>query len=251
MIPLERREKFLRDLKIFAWEKTFIGARGMKIIDEVKVTISAAAARLILFLDLSHYDRLTEIVVYPFHYKHPEKFDDSEQVFFGEAHTWGVVVLSWPAVKYDILTTEDWRDTATHEFAHALDIATGSFDGTPKLRHFKDYREWAEVMEEHFNALRGGDPILSELLSSYAMKNEAEFFAVATEVFFGNPLQMKRDAPELYRILRKFYGWDPPSPEPLFIDEPVELPPWHPPPPNFFCKSRYFGTLYPLLPANF
>ncbi len=233
LIPREKREDFFKFLKLFAWEKTFIGAKGMKITDEVRVTISAAAARLILYLDISYYDRLTEIIVYPFHYRHPDQMEDGGKVFFGEAHTWGIVVLSWPAVRYDILNTESWQDTATHEFAHALDIATGQFDGTPKLRKLSHYKKWSEVMEKHFQALRQGDPLLLQLLTDYAALNEAEFFAVSTELFFGNPLLMKKNLPELFEILRTFYGWTPPQPEPPFIDIPVELPPWHPPPPIF------------------
>jgi Mlc titration factor MtfA (ptsG expression regulator) len=64
-LPPGMRERFLDLLKVFVWEKHFIGAGGMEIDDEVKVVIAATAVRLVLHLDLSYYDRLTEIVVYP------------------------------------------------------------------------------------------------------------------------------------------------------------------------------------------
>jgi len=41
----ETRERFLEMLKIFMWEKYFIGAGGMVITDEVKVVISACRCR--------------------------------------------------------------------------------------------------------------------------------------------------------------------------------------------------------------
>ncbi|MCA9563790.1 MAG: zinc-dependent peptidase, partial [Myxococcales bacterium] len=69
-LPEATRELFEDQLKVFAWSKHFIGARGMQITDEVKVVIAATAVRLTVGLGLKHYDRLTEIVVYPFDYTH-------------------------------------------------------------------------------------------------------------------------------------------------------------------------------------
>jgi len=38
-----------------------------------------------------------------------------------------------------------------------------------------------------------------------------EFFAVATEVYFERPAALRREAPDLYEELHRFYGWDPPA----------------------------------------
>ncbi len=202
----ELRERFHEFLKIFMWEKHFIPAGGMEIDDEVKVVISAAAVRLVLRLDMSYYDRLTEIVVYPSHFRNPKSEDDF--VTFGEAHTWGTVVLSWDAVTHGLSNPEDGHDTATHEFAHVLDIADGSFDGTPNLRAHAHYRAWASVMTDNYEALRKRRKDQRRVLRRYGATNEAEFFAVATEAFFEKPEQMKQRTPDLYDELRRFYGFD-------------------------------------------
>ena len=199
------RERFLEYLKIFVWEKHFIGAGGMEVTDEVEVVIAAAAVRLILHLELSMYDRLTEIVVYPSHYRHP----DAEHAVFGEAHQWGVVVLSWDAVIHGLTNPDDGHDTAIHEFAHVLDRKDGSFDGTPALRCGESYRPWAEIMSRHFLSLRRRRRAERRVLRDYGAINEAEFFAVATESFFEKPAQMKKRLPDLYRVLQRFYGFDP------------------------------------------
>lgn len=201
----ELRERFLRYLKIFAWEKHFLGAQDFEITDEVKVVISAAAVRLVLHLDLSLYNRLTEIIVYPSHYRHP----DRDGIIFGEAQSWGTVVLSWQAVISGLANPNDGHDTATHEFAHVLDRVDGDFDGTPELRQSKHYRPWAEVMTEHYLKLRKGKKHQRKVLREYGATNEAEFFAVATESFFEKPEQMKKRTPDLYDELRRFYGFDP------------------------------------------
>lgn len=199
------QKNFREKLKIFIGEKQFIGAGGLSITDEIKVVISSAAVRLILFLDLAYYDRLSEIVVYPHNFKHP----DSPDIMLGEALNWGTVVLSDSAVRFGLKYPCDGHDTATHEFAHVLDRASGRFDGTPQLRASKHYHPWAQVMSYNYLKLQAGDPKQSEVLRRYGAKNEAEFFAVATESFFERPVQMKQLTPDLYEELKRFYGFDP------------------------------------------
>jgi Mlc titration factor MtfA (ptsG expression regulator) len=43
----------------------------------------------------------------------------------------------------------------------------------------------------------------------YGATNPGEFFAVATEVFFGLPAELAAHEPELYDVLRRFYRQDP------------------------------------------
>lgn len=199
------RERFLRHLQAFVWEKHFIGAGGLEITDEIRIVVAATAVRLVLYLNLSYYDRLTEIVVYPSHFRPP----DANGVVFGEAHSWGTVVLSWEAVLDGLSNAKDGHDTATHEFAHVLDRADGAFDGTPELRSLAHYHPWADVMSEHYVKLREGRRRQRKVLRSYGATNEAEFFAVATEAFFEKPRQMRKRTPDLYAELTRFYGCDP------------------------------------------
>lgn len=194
--------KLERHVLAFIDEKVFIGAQGFEITPRVQVVIAAAAARLVLSLGLSFYDRLTEIVVYAGDYTHADK----DGVVMGEAHTWGTVVLSWDAVLRGLENPEDGHDTATHEFAHVLDVASGAFDGTPNLRAHEHYRVWGEVMSEHFLRLRKHGPRRRAVLRQYGATNEAEFFAVATEAYFEKPEQLKDRAPELFQELERFYG---------------------------------------------
>ena len=203
------QQRFLGLVKVFAWEKTFVGAGGMEITDEVRVVISACAVRLVVYLDLSYYDRLTEIIVYPYVYTHAEE----EDAILGEAWDWGTVVLSWPAVLEGLAHPKYGPDPAIHEFAHVLDRGNGVFDGTPKLKAREDYRPWAQVMSRHFLRLRNGVSAELRVLASYGGVNEAEFFAVATESYFERPRQMKEYTPDLYAELQAFYGGDPAAEE--------------------------------------
>ena len=195
------RAKLFGDMAVLLDEKHFFGAGGLTVDDEMRVTIVAAAARLIVHLDVDRYDAVTEIVVYPGAYRHPDRDD----AILGEAHARGVVVLAWDAVRGGLRNTRDAHDTASHEFAHVLDARDGRFDGTPELRAREDYRPWAVVMQTHFDRLREGDPALS-LIRDYGATNEAEFFAVVTEVYFERPTLLRERAPELYAQLHHFYN---------------------------------------------
>ena len=203
-MPDDWRDRFEHMVQVFVAEKHWVGAAGMEITDEVKVVIAGAACRLVLRLDLSYLDRLTEIVVYPHDYRHKDK----RGAILGEAHDWGTVVLSWPAVLAGLANPCDGHDTAVHEFAHVLDRDAGSFNGTPFLREREDYAPWAHVMLAHFERLRSGG-IEPALLRYYGATNAAEFFAVATEAFFERPATLQVELPELYEVMRQFYGGDP------------------------------------------
>lgn len=204
-IPPSRRSKFEADLMVFENEKTILGAGGLEIDDDIRVVISACAARLVLYLDVGYFDRLNEIVVYPAAYRHP----DRDGAVLGEVSSWNTVVLSWEDVLAGLADPDDGRDTAAHEFAHVLDRASGAFNGTPVLRARDAYAPWGRVLSEHFLRLRAAAGKKRSLLDEYAATNEAEFFAVATEVFFERPSLMRRRAPDLYEEFCRFYGFDP------------------------------------------
>ena len=53
------------------------------------------------------------------------------------------------------------------------------------------------------------------ILRDYGATNPAEFFAVATECFFGTPLELQRGHPELYDQMKWYYQQDP-----------AQWPPW-------------------------
>ncbi len=204
-IPIDKIRKFQADLIVFEQEKEFIGAGGFEVTEEVRVVISAAAVRLVVNLDISAFDRVSEIIVYPGAYQHP----DNNTVILGQVSDWHAVVLAWDAVVSGLRNARDGHDTATHEFAHVLDRGSGAFDGTPILRAHEDYGPWARVLSEHFLRLRNRGRRHRRLLREYAATNEAEFFAVATEVFFEKPRVMRRRAPDLYSELRRLYGANP------------------------------------------
>ncbi|HEY3450195.1 MAG TPA: M90 family metallopeptidase [Myxococcales bacterium] len=198
------RARFEDCLKVFLRTKEWTGAGGMSLDEPVKVLVSAGAARLAMHLPANAYRRLGEIVVYPSHYVH----EGEDGVILGEANQWGTVVLSYDAVLSGLANEGDGHDTSLHEFAHALDVADGAFDGTPALAKFSAYAPWARVMSEAFLDLKAKGQRRT-VLRKYGATNEAEFFAVATEAFFEKPRSLRQKHPELYEVLAAFYRCDP------------------------------------------
>lgn len=198
------RARFEDRLKVLVLTKHFEGAGGFVIDERVRVVVAAAAARLAMNLPGQHYQRLSDIVIYPGDYRHPE--GEPDQVVLGEAHRHGTVVLSWEAVLGGLRNPADGHDTASHEFAHVLDAADGRFDGTPVLERYAAYAPWARVMSREFLRLRGNK---RHVLRRYGATNEAEFFAVATEAFFEKPRQLEQKHPELFQALVEYYGGRP------------------------------------------
>ena len=56
---------------------------------------------------------------------------------------------------------------------------------------------------------KGGDPAVRRVIDPYGARNEAEFFAVATEAFFERPESLRNALPALYALLADFYRQDP------------------------------------------
>jgi MtfA peptidase len=193
---------FVQHLMVFAHEKEWVGVEGLVVTDEMRVVVSAAAARLSRNLSFDVYDDLGTIILHP---GSIAKTEDGR--ILGQAHRLGAVSLSWDAVKHGIANPSDGSDTTLHELAHVLDVVDGDFDGTPLLESQDDRRGWARACAAAFVKLRadGAKGVMRE----YGATNEAEFFAVATEVFFEKPHHLKKREPALYASLVKFYRVDP------------------------------------------
>ncbi len=94
-----------------------------------------------------------------------------------------------------------------HEFAHKLDMDDGTVDGTPVLASPEERQRWIDVCTAVYDDLQEGRA--GAVLDPYAGVNPGEFFAVATEAFFDQPLELEHHHPDLYDVLRSFYRQDP------------------------------------------
>lgn len=217
LLTPDEQARLLAITRVLVAEKNWEGAGGLALTEEMVVTIAAQAALLLLGLDHDYYRRVQSVVVYPSGYLLPDRAPDRAGVVsetptpvHGTAHALGAVVLSWRDAREGGRHAADGFNLVFHEFAHQLDLMDGVMDGTPPLRGRDRYREWFRVMTAHFEDLRRAEEEgRPTLLDPYGATNVAEFFSVVTEAFFEQPLEMQAHHPELYAVLRDFYGQDP------------------------------------------
>jgi MtfA peptidase len=191
-------------------DKRWEAAHGFTLTDEITVTIAAHAAVVILGLDYEAYRHVSSILVHAStivvdgqqHLPGGLVFDGVMPID-GRTDYRGPVVLAWDAVERDARQPAWGHNVVFHEFAHVLDMIDGVIDGTPPLAP-ADRDRWVEVCTAEMAAVsERGDP--DELLRDYSATNPAEFFAVATEVFFCRPIELRAAKPALYDVLAGFY----------------------------------------------
>jgi hypothetical protein len=215
-LPYSLRKRLHGHINVLLVEKKFKGCGGLHLTDEIKVTIAAIAALLLLNERGNYYSKLNLILVYPSAFiagtttGFGDYYLEEKQVKAGESWHIGIVVLSWENIRYDVRHWQDGRNVVLHEFAHQLDQEEGSASGVPILEKRSDYVTWGRVFRKEYEQLhreleRGVETVIDE----YGATDPAEFFAVATETFFEKPCQMQRKHPELYNELKRYYKLDP------------------------------------------
>ncbi|MGP1345414.1 MAG: zinc-dependent peptidase [Phycisphaerales bacterium] len=216
------RAELAGHIQILLHEKRFEGCAGLEITDEIRVTIAAQAALLLLHRDTDYYPTLSTILVYPSAYIAQNKrlnpdgsITEGPQGRLGESWFRGAIVLSWSDVLQGAADERDGHNVVLHEFAHQLDAQWGGMNGAPILPGGASYADWAAVLGHEYqsliNNLHAGN---HTLLRPYAATNPAEFFAVATEFFFERPHAMRASHPALYQQLAGFYRQDPAARQP-------------------------------------
>jgi len=136
-------------------------------------------------------------------------------VLAGEAMEGGPLMLAWSELAPDpaeLMAAESVYNVVIHEFAHQLDQEKGHANGAPLLASKAAYARWSEVMQGEFDALRArAEAGVPSLMSDYGATDPAEFFAVASEVFFERPAELAGWHPALYAELSRYYRLNPHS----------------------------------------
>ena len=216
-LPADLQLQLKKHIQVFVAEKEFIGCRGLEITDEVRVTVAAQACLLLLNRRGHYFPGLRQILMYPGAFvvdrarvDYAGVHQERREVLLGESWSHGQVILSWEDTLEGAATADDGRNVVIHEFAHQLDQETGEANGAPLLARRSHYKSWSRVMGAEYMQLRARTRRQQEtLLDPYGATDPAEFFAVASETFFEQPLQLAEHHPELYTELSRFYRVNP------------------------------------------
>jgi len=213
----ERRQ--LRDLiQVFVAEKDWEGAGSLELDDEICVTVAACACILLLGIEHQYYRNVQTIIIYRSTVVTPDSRSSHGGLqttgpgvpIHGQAMLKGPVLLVWDAVRHGARHPERGHNVVYHEFAHKLDMLDSWVDGAPPFATQDQHTRWVEVCTREYDALRdSAERGKRTFLDSYGATNPGEFFAVVTEIFFDEPVELKRKHPALYDVLDEFYRQDP------------------------------------------
>lgn len=201
-LPAAFRTEFHRQTQIFLAEKRITGIKA-SVSDEIRLLVTASAVTLTVGWPGYTWDRLSEVLVYPDNFDRDYTFGGTD--FSGQAHAWGTVILSAPALVRSFSESDVGYHVGFHEFAHLLDLAQTRFDGIPSYLSDESIRRWERILKQEEERLRRGD----SKLSPYGLSGPEELLAVAVEAFFQTPVALAHSHRELYGFLSSYFVQDP------------------------------------------
>lgn len=216
-LPSDVQLRLHKSIQKFLADKEFIGCDGFVVTPQARLLIAAQASLLSINQVDGHYPELRQILVYPDAFVVPTQHvgasgvvTQHNEIRLGESWTQGQVILSWRHTQAGAAAPYDGQNLVFHEFAHQLDQLSGQANGAPPQPTLALQQRWAQQMprlyENFCHDLAHGK---ERLLDPYATTNPAEFFAVAVECFFEKPVELQRDSPSLYLLLRDYFQLDP------------------------------------------
>jgi len=230
LLPREQQARVRDTTRILLAEKRWLGRGGLFINEEMRVTIAAQAALLLLGHDHDYFAYVRDIVVFPTEFRTPVAGDDWEDDGLSDIASAGQAVADWAVLLAWDDVTREGRDPACgynvvlHEFAHQLDFAEGLSTGAPTLGDRELETRWKYAMAvayaDHRRAVKANE--LKLFFTPHAADNEREFFADLTEAFYCRPFGLRTMHPELYQLLAAYYHIDP-------VAWKWEKDPFHPP----------------------
>jgi Mlc titration factor MtfA (ptsG expression regulator) len=201
-LPDDLRTRFEDDARIFLTEKPITGVE-VEVTEELRLLVAASAVTLSLGWPTYEWDQLNEVLLYPDDFDRDYEFGGDD--LSGQAHPWGTVILSVPALCQSFRDPDDAYHVGFHEFAHLLDLERSHFDGVPVGFDEAAARRWAELRERTIPEMLRGESLLDE----YGAHDPVEFLGVAIEAFFETALALRREHGELYELLVTYFRQDP------------------------------------------
>ena len=217
-LDAEARERFVDHAVRLVQRVNWEAARGLVLTDGVIEAVAAHAALLVAGFEprTDPFRDVTSVIVHACTIVTREVVQgpargvvtDAPRYIAGQAgHGRGPIVLDWRTAQREIPYPEGGTNVIFHEFAHKLDQLDGVYDGMPPLGSDEGRARWTQTMGTNFRRLRrrGRDP----LIRVYGATNEAEFFAVTSELFFTVPDLLRQHHQRIYDVLADFYRQDP------------------------------------------
>ncbi len=203
------KDRFREEVRIFLNEKRITGIKT-SVDDTVRVLVAASAIIPIFGFPGWEWNQISEVLIYPTTFNEQYEFGSLRKHdvlgMVGTGSMNRMMILSKPELLQGFRAGQDRKNVGIHEFTHLLDKSDGAVDGVPSVGLPRSViTPWLKLIYKEMENIRAGHSDINP----YGLKNEAEFFAVASEYFFENPGKMKQKHPELYTMLGRVFHQDP------------------------------------------
>ena len=180
-------------------------------VDDIDTLLVASSGVIPIFgFPEWRYYNLSEVLLYPNSFNEisflSEDADRHVLGMVGEGAMQRIMILSKPALRNGFANESGNENTGIHEFVHLLDKEDGAVDGLPEALLKRQFAiPWLQLIAKNIVAIKAG----KSDINIYGSKNEAEFFAVASEYFFEAPERFKQKHPELYTLMTQIFQQSP------------------------------------------
>jgi hypothetical protein len=201
-LPVELRGEFDRQVHVFLGSKRITGVE-IEVTAPMRLLVAASAVMLTVGWPGFEWTRLAEVLLYPRDFDEEYRFDSPERA--GQAHQWGIILLSVPSLRKSFDDPTDGYHAGVHEFMHLLDVEGGEFDGIPSGFTLAHTAAWDRIRCREEKRLWQGRSVLDP----YGLTNRVEFLAVTAEAFFETPVRLRERHRQLYDMLAAYFRQDP------------------------------------------
>lgn len=197
------RERFERDVRLFLAETRIAGTGGAVVAWTTRLLIGAAAATMLHGRPAWEPPLRDGVTVYP-GFVFDREYRPGRGTLAGQAPAGGPLLVAEKSLVEGFAGERDGFNVMIHELAHYFDLEARR--GGLQVAADRDRpAPWGEAIAAAF----ARHDFASSPLPDYAARNEAEFFACASEMFFEAPQRLAAACPRLFALLAEFYGQDP------------------------------------------
>lgn len=196
------RELFEKRVCRFIEMKDFRSGKSIpQITDEMRIMIAASAVQLTYGYPDVYFNHFKTIILFA------EEYYSNLTGYYheGEVNAGGAIVLSWKNFMSGYSNPTDGRNLALHEMAHALRL-TNIVDNDEY--DFIDRKTMQLFEDEALHEIQKTNNGENTFFRSYSAANLQEFFSVAVECFFEQPLEFRMYNPTLYQLLARILKID-------------------------------------------
>ncbi|GEM_PF-557371 len=197
------RQRFERDVRLFLAETRIAGSGGAPVSWPTELLVAAGAATMLHGRPDWEPPLLDGVTVYP-GFAFDRNYRPGRGSIAGQAPAGGPLLVAEKSLLEGFAGERDGINVMIHELAHYFDLEARK-GGLRIVADSVRPIPWSVAIEKAYER----HDFAASPLPDYAARNEAEFFACASELFFEDPIRLGASCPRLFSLLEEFYGQDP------------------------------------------